>query len=135
MSIFDKISENGHWLIRLSLASIFLFHGFIKFPMAEMMSQGMGMPIFMIYMLAAAEVVGGLFIIGGAILNELLTRIAGGIFVATMAGAIMMVHWPQWSFVASESHPMGGMEFQLLTLLISLLFLAGGNKAFTNSAD
>ncbi len=135
MALFDKISENGHWLIRLSLASIFLFHGFIKFPMAEMMAQGMGMPLMMIYMLATMEIVGGVFILAGAIFNELLTRIAGGIFTVTMAGAIMMVHWPQWSFVASESHPMGGMEFQLLTLLISILFLAGGNSVFATASE
>ncbi len=35
--------------------------------------------------------------------------------------------WPQWSFVPSESHPMGGMEFQVLLLLTSLYFLVKGN--------
>ncbi|MCF6237978.1 MAG: DoxX family protein [Candidatus Marinimicrobia bacterium] len=135
MDIFNKVSENGHWLIRVSLASIFLFHGFIKFPMAEMMSEGMGMPLFMIYILATMELLGGVFIIAGALFNDLLTRIAGAIFVTTMAGAIALVHWPQWSFVASESHPMGGLEFQLLTLLISLLFVAGGNRAFAMASE
>ncbi|MEA3286171.1 MAG: DoxX family protein [Candidatus Marinimicrobia bacterium] len=135
MDFLNKISEHGHWLIRLSLAGIFLFHGFIKFPMAEMMSQSMGMPLLMIYLLATMEVVGGIFILAGAIFNDLLTRIAGGIFVLTMTGAIGMVHWPQWSFVASESHPMGGMEFQLLTLLISLLFVAGGNRAVVPASE
>ena len=130
MTFFDKLSDNGHWLIRLSLAGIFLFHGFTKFPMAEMMSQQMGMPLFMIYMLATMEALGGIFILTGGLFNELLTRIAGGIFSVTMLGAIMMVHWPQWSFVASDTHPMGGMEFQLLTMIISLLFLSGGNRAF-----
>ncbi len=134
MILLDKISENAHWLIRLSLASIFLFHGSIKFPMAEMMSQGMGVPIFMIYLLATMEVLGGLSIIAGAISNELLTRIAGAIFIVVMTGAIVMMHWPQWSFVASENHPMGGMEFQLLIILISLIFVAGGNRAFTTTA-
>ncbi len=131
MNFLGKINENGHWLIRLSLASIFLFHGFGKFPMAEMMAQNMGMPLIMIYMLATMEVMGGLFILGGALFSEILTRIAGAIFTVTMLGAIMMIHWPQWSFVASESHPMGGMEFQLLVFLISIVFFAGGNRAFT----
>ena len=135
MDLLDKINANGHWLIRLSLASIFLFHGFSKFPMAGMLAQKMGMPLFMIYVLATMEVVGGLFIIGGALFNGILTRIAGAIFSVTMLGAIMMVHWPQWSFVASESRPMGGMEFQLLILLIGIVFFAGGNKAFSSVSE
>ena len=135
MTFLNKINENGHWLIRLSMTSIFLFHGFGKFPMAEMMAQNMGMPLMMIYMLATMEVVGGLFILGGAFFSEILTRIAGAIFAITLAGAIIMVHWPQWSFVASESRPMGGMEFQLLVFLISLVFFAGGNKAFSTNAE
>jgi len=135
MNFFNKLSENGHWLIRLSLASIFLFHGFAKFPMAEMMSKSMGMPLMMIYLLASMEVVGGLFILGGAIFSDLLTRIAGAIFSVTMLGAIFMVHWPRWSFVASDSHPMGGMEFQVLVFLLSVLFIAGGNKAFASAAE
>lgn len=133
MSFLNKISENGHWLIRLSLSAIFLFHGLTKFPMAEMMAQNMGMPLAMIYMLAFAEVVGGILILAGVFINELATRVAGAIFSVTMLGAITMVHAPQWSFVASESHPMGGMEFQVLVALVSLLFVAGGNKAFVTS--
>ncbi|NQV14596.1 DoxX family protein [bacterium] len=128
MNFLSKISENGHWLIRLSLASIFVYHGFIKFPMAEIMSQSMGMPLIMIYMLATAEVSGGILILVGAFINDLATRLAGAIFAAVMLGAIIMVHAPQWSFVASESHPMGGMEFQVLVTIISLLFVAGGNR-------
>ena len=135
MTFLNNFSENGHWLIRLSLAGTFLFHGFTKFPMAEMMAQQMGMPLFMIYFLATMEVVGGLFILVGAFTNELLTRAAGGIFSIIMLGAIMMVHWPQWSFVASDSHPMGGMEFQVLILVVSLLFLAGGNRVFKTAAE
>jgi putative oxidoreductase len=38
-----------------------------------------------------------------------------------------MVHWGQWSFVASDSHPMGGMELQVVLLLIGLYFLIRGN--------
>lgn len=40
-----------------------------------------------------------------------------------------MVHRGQWSFVASESHPMGGMEFQVVLTLIALYFVAKGNDA------
>jgi len=135
MSFFDKFSENGHWLIRLSLAATFLFHGFAKFPMAAMMSQQMGMPLFMVYVLASMEVLGGILILVGAVFSELLTRLAGAIFAVIMLGAIMLVHWPQWSFVASEGHPMGGMEFQVLIVIVSLLFITAGNRAFTTAPE
>ncbi|NQV30909.1 MAG: DoxX family protein [Candidatus Marinimicrobia bacterium] len=130
MTFLNKISENGHWLLRIFLAVTFLYHGFIKFPIAEMMAQSMGMPVFMVYLLASMEVAGGVLILAGAYITELATRLAGGIFTVIMLGAISMVHWPRWSFVASESHPMGGMEFQVLIILVSLLFVAGGNRAF-----
>lgn len=130
MNLLNTISKNGHWAIRLSLAATFLFHGFIKFPAAEMMAQDMGMPVLMVYLLALMEVTGGVLIIAGALFHDLVTRAAGALFSVVMLGAIMMVHWPQWSFVASETHPMGGMEFQLLVLIISVLFIAGGNKTF-----
>jgi len=117
------------------LASIFLYHGFVKFPMAEMMAEGMGMPVFMVYLLATMEVLGGVFIIVGAFSNELLTRLAGAFIAIPMLGAIAMVHWPRWSFVATESKPMGGMEFQVLVLLLAVVFIAGGNKAFASTAE
>ncbi len=31
-----------------------------------------------------------------------------------MLGAIAMVHWRRVNFLPTESHPMGGMEFQLV---------------------
>ena len=38
-----------------------------------------------------------------------------------------MVHWGQWHFAASETHPMGGMEFQFTLLMIALYFVIVGN--------
>jgi putative oxidoreductase len=48
--------------------------------------------------------------------------------VPVMIGAIVMVHWGQWSFVATETHPRGGMEFQMVLLLLALWFAAVGNR-------
>jgi putative oxidoreductase len=135
MQIIEKYSSFAQWPIRVTLAGIFLYHGLTKFPMAGMMAEQMGMPVLMVYMLALAETLGGVFIIAGALFNELLTRIAGGIFAAVMIGAILMVHWPRWSFVASESHPMGGMEFQVLVMFIGLFLLTTGNQAFKTDSD
>lgn len=80
------------------------------------------------YLVAFAEVGGGLAVLaGGALRKDWMTRLGGLAVVPVMAGAIVMVHWGQWSFVATESHPMGGMEFQIVLLLMGLYFALRGN--------
>jgi putative oxidoreductase len=47
-----------------------------------------------------------------------------------MLGAIANFHWPRWTFVASDTHPMGGMEFQVMMILIlTYLFIKGRDNA------
>ena len=55
--------------------------------------------------------------------RQLVDRLTGIAAVPVLLGAIFLVHWPRWSFVASESHPFGGMEFQVLLLGVALLLL------------
>ena len=127
----EQLKNNSHWLIRLSLAATFIYHGLAKFPMAAMMAKGMGMPVFMVYMLAIIEVIGGLLIIYGGVGPDWATRIAGGIFAVVMLGAIFMVHWSNgWNFMAGYgegTNNMGGMEFQVMTFAVSLFLLTRGN--------
>ncbi len=128
MNFLKSFSNHAHWLVRIALASIFLYHGLGKFPQAPMMAKMMNMPVFMIYLLGMMETLAALLLIVGGLGKDWATRI-GGILIATvMAGAIMMVHWGQWSFQATESHPMGGMEFQVMILLISLFLVIRGNE-------
>ena len=119
---------HAHWFLRAALASVFLFHGIGKFMdlagTAEMMG---GMP--MAILAAVMETGGGALILFGGFGNDLLTRIGGLLIAPVMAGAIAMVHWGQWSFAPSETHPMGGMEFQVTLLLLALYFVVVGNEA------
>ncbi|NNF51055.1 MAG: DoxX family protein [Gammaproteobacteria bacterium] len=125
--------DNAHFLLRFVIASVFLFHGVGKLVDVGGFAQMMGMHIGVAWLVTLAEVLGGLGIIVGAFLrNDLVTRLAGAAIVPVMAGAIALVHWPRWSFTPSESHPMGGMEFQVSLLLIGLYFAIVGNaKAAT----
>jgi putative oxidoreductase len=120
------LAPHAHWLLRLALASVFLFHGIAKFMnlagTAEMMG---GLP--MAVAAAVMETGGGVLIVAGAFGSDLLTRLGGLLLAPVMAGAIGMVHWGQWSFMATESHPMGGMEFQVTLLLVTLYFVLVGN--------
>lgn len=121
-----SLAPYAHWLLRIALASVFLFHGIDKFldlaGTAEMMGS---MP--MAIVAAVLETGGGAFVLIGGLGNDLLTRL-GGLFIApVMIGAISMVHWGQWRFAATETHPMGGMEFQFTLLMIALYFVVVGN--------
>ncbi len=126
MNQLRAFAPHAHWLLRIALASVFLFHGIGKFADLAGTAQMMGgMP--MAVLAAVMETGGGALIVAGAFGNDLLTRLGGLVLAPVMAGAIAMVHWGQWSFMSTESHPMGGMEFQVTLLMISLYFLIVGN--------
>ncbi|MBW3582178.1 MAG: DoxX family protein [Euryarchaeota archaeon] len=124
---FESLTRHVHWGLRAGLAGIFLFHGLGKFATAPTMAAEMGMPVAAIYMLGALEAGGALLLLAGGFGKELLTRIGALLFIPVMLGAIAMVHWPRWSFTATDSHPMGGMEFQVLVILVSLYLVVKGN--------
>ena len=128
MNAINKLAPYSHWFIRINLAGIFLYHGFGKFMAAEMMSKMMMMPIEMIYITGVMEVSGSLLVLWGGFGRDWATRLSGLLFSIVMIGAISMFHWPQWSFVANEAKPMGGMEFQLLVAMVGIYFLTKGNK-------
>lgn len=127
MNTLDRLAPHAHWLLRIALASVFLFHGLTKFPQLQGMAEMMGMPVFMIALVALAETAGGALILVGGFGPDWATRLSGLLVAPVMIGAIAMVHWGQWSFAPSETHPMGGMEFQFTMLLLALYFVIVGN--------
>jgi putative oxidoreductase len=124
-----SLSARAHWLLRIGFSSVFLFHGIGKFAAPAQLAEMMQLPLLVVLLVALAEVGGGLAVlVGGALRMDWLTRLGGLVTVPVMIGAIAMVHWGQWSFVASESHRMGGMEFQVVLLLMGLYFLIRGDS-------
>ena len=127
------LAPHAHWLLRIAFASVFIFHGVQKFMALEAGAAMMGQPVPVWALVAFAELAGGLgLLIGpflGGKLGDLATRLGGLAIVPVMLGAIFMVHMGRWNFVPSETHPMGGMEFQVVLLLIGLFFALRGNKA------
>ena len=127
MDFLNRYSNIVHWLPRLSLASIFIYHGATKFPGADMMSQMMGMPLVMIYMLGVVELIAGALMILGGMGRDTLTRVGGLIIAADMLGAIMMVHIKfggNGVLVAEQ-----GVELQLFLMTLGIYFLVKGNDA------
>ena len=133
-SALDSLKPHAHWLLRIGFAGVFLFHGIGKVMMFGGFSQMMGLPTPVAALVTLAEVAAGVGIIVGAFTNDLITRLAGLAVVPVLLGAIFMVHWGRWNFTPAEGFPMGGMEFQVVLLLMALFFLVMGNAGLNRTS-
>lgn len=129
------VERHAHWLLRLGLASVFVYMGIDKFMgsgVAEF-STMMGLPIILGVLVALGEIGTGFFVVlGGLMKNRLgdaITRLGALGMVPILLGAIFMVHWGQWHFMSTASHPLGGMMFQVTLTMMAIYLLAKGNKA------
>ena len=109
MELFQK---NIHWLIRITLTITFVVHGYPK--LGGNLDMG-----FIGYLVGPFEVIGGILLLLGPIVNNAnLTRLGGMLISIIMLGAIFVVHLNDgWK----------GMEWQILILTTCLLFVAKGN--------
>lgn len=127
MDFLDDYAAKAPGLLRLALASVFLFHGIQKLVASgpyDMMVGKMGMPGPVFWLVTLAEVAGGALILFGGLINSLATRLGALAIIPVMIGAIVMVHAQNgWSFMNN------GMEFQVVLLLVALYFLIAGNTA------
>ncbi len=133
-NVLDSLRPHAHWLLRIGFAGVFLFHGIGKVMMFGGFSQMMGLPTPVAALVTLAEVAAGVGIIVGAFTNDLITRLAGLAVVPVLLGAIFMVHWGRWNFTPAEGFPMGGMEFQVVLLLMALFFLVMGNAGLNRTS-
>ena len=133
----NYINRNAHWLLRIALASVLVFHGVLKLTNLEMFAQMLPISYAEVVLVGLAETGGGLLILLGGMSNrkvfDLATRIGAALNIPVVIGAIAIVHWGRWNFVPSESHPMGGFEFQAVLLLIMLFLLVTGNRPFDSN--
>lgn len=120
----EQYSGKVHWLTRIAFAGVFLYHGITKFPAAAAMSQGMGVPLPLVYLLGAIESLGGLLVLYGGTGKDWATRIGGVLIVPVMLAAIYLVHLPHgWNSVGNM-----GYEFQVLLMALGISFFLKGNK-------
>ncbi len=129
------LTTNAHWLLRIALASVFIYHGVLKFQNLDGFAQMLPISYMQVVLVALAETSGGLLVLVGGFrgdrISDLATRVGATLNIPVIIGAIAMVHWGQWNFVPSETHPMGGFEFQAVLLLLMLYVAFTGNTAFT----
>ncbi len=128
------LTKNAHWLLRIALASVFVYHGLLKFSNLEGFAQMLPISYTEVVLVALAETGGGLLVLFGGfrddVISDLATRIGAALNIPVMIGAITLVHWGQWNFVPSVTHPMGGMQFQSVLILIMLYLVFTGNRGF-----
>ncbi len=131
------LTTNAHWLLRIALASVFLYHGVLKLMNLEGFAQMLPISYTEVVLVALAETVGGLLVLLGGLnsgrLFDLATRIGAALNIPVIIGAISIVHWGRWNFVPSETHPMGGFEFQAVLLLVLLFLVITGNRGFAST--
>jgi len=127
-----SFARHAHWALRIAILSVFLYHGLDKFGDLSGFAEMMGFPVAVAALVALAEAGGAILVFVGGFLKDWMTRLGAVVLMPVMLGAIFMVHWGQWHFMATESHPMGGMQFQV-TLLLVLLYLALRGNAVDES--
>ena len=128
--VLDNVGLRAHWLLRIAVASVFIYMGVDKFLGGgiQMFAQMMDLPSLIALLVALAEIGAGLFVIAGAFSNDWISRLGAAMAIPVLLGAIVMEHWGQWHFMATPTHPLGGMMFQVTLLLVALYILIRGNR-------
>lgn len=131
MKLPTLLVNNAHWLLRLSLVSVFLYHGILKLMDLEGFAGMLPISYTEVVLVALAEVGGALLLLVGGFrddaLSDTLTRIGAALNIPVMIGAIALVHWGRWNFLPSDTHPMGGIQFQTVLVLIMVYIVITGN--------
>ena len=127
--LYKSCGKHAHWLLRLALASVFLYHGWPKLMGIAAFAEMAQLPVWVAALVAIAEVGGSLALLVGGFWKGCLTKLGGLAITPVMLGAIFMYHWGQWSMMPTETHPSGGIEFQVVLLAIALWFAIMGNQA------
>jgi len=138
MKLQNVLTNNAHWLLRIGVVSVFLYHGILKFSNLEGFATMLPISYAQVVFVALANVGSVLLILGGFrkdLLSDLATRIGAAFNIPVMVGAISLVHWGRWNFVPTETHPLGGMEFQALLALVMLFLVITGNKGIESAGS
>ena len=131
MKLQQRLNANAHWLLRIAIAGVFVYHGILKFSNLEGFAAMLPISYVEVVLVGLANIGSALVIAGGFNddrLSDLATRIGAAFNIPVMLGAIYHVHWGRWNFVPTESHPMGGMEFQVTLALLMLYLVIRGNE-------
>lgn len=108
--------------LRLFLAFIFINAGTGKLPIVVGEGLTNSLPLFLVYLVASFEILGGIFMLAG-IKFQALTRLGALMIAIVMIGATYM-HWCVWGDAFGSKNVM----YPLLLLTVSLLFLTDNDQ-------
>ena len=132
MNFINRLTPHAHWLLRIALASVFLYHGLLKLMNPQAFADMLPIGYALVILVGLAEAGGSLLLLAGGFRNnavsDLVTRLGAALNIPVMIGAISMVHWGRWNFLPSETHPIGGIEFQVVLTLVMAYLVITGNK-------
>ncbi|MEX2013850.1 MAG: DoxX family protein [Parcubacteria group bacterium] len=117
-----QYGDVGLLLLRIAIAIIFLYHGLPKLSKSKEMSQMMGMPAGMIFMLGIVETLAALGIALG-IYTQLSALVLGVVMVGAIG--IKMMKWG----IPFSAMDKTGWEFDLALLFASIAILTTGGGA------
>lgn len=128
--ILARQARHGHWLLRAPLAAVLLYHGLEKLlgPGVAGFAADMNLPVAIAIAVVLCEIGAGFALIAGNWLGDGITRLGAALACPVLLGAIFTVHWGQWHFLPTASHPMGGLEFQVTLMGLALYLLIRGNQ-------
>ncbi len=117
-----QYNDIGLFLLRVAVAIIFLNHAWPKLSKSKMLSGGMGMPAFVVFILGLAETAGSIGLILG-----IYAQLSALVLAAVMIGATKMkiFNWkvPFWA------HDKTGWEFDFILFFANVvIFLGGGGS-------
>ncbi len=119
----EQRRDTGLLFLRLALAAVFIAHGWSKWSNITATAGFfviLGLPAFMAYVVATAELLSGLAMLAGV-----WTEFAGPALAAVMVGAIWLVKLPK-GLMAAE------YEFTLLMAALAVALLGSGNYSVRN---
>jgi putative oxidoreductase len=119
----EEFKKQAHWFLRLAIAAVFLFHGLTKFPTISAFASMLKLPWLIALAVPVCETLGAvLILVGGCVNDRGWTTPPGSLLIIpVMAGAIYMIHLGS-GFSLHRSHPMGGIEFQVVLLACCSIF-------------
>ena len=132
VAFVTSLPRHAHWLPRIGVAAIFLYHGFDHWRNVEAFGEMFGLGTTLAFVVAYIEVASAALLVLGAPPSRYAdgaTRVGGLLMIPPMLGAIAKTHWPRWDFAPSDAHPMGGMEFQVFMIALGLFFFLRGHPA------
>ena len=91
MKLQNVLTNNAHWLLRIGVVSVFLYHGILKFSNLEGFATMLPISFTQVVFVALANVGSALIILGGFrndTLSDLATRIGAAFNIPVMIGAI-----------------------------------------------